>query len=117
VKAGAAWAARAPGGAFAVADHGRVGRAADRPVGIDEREEGEAGGVVAEAGQPRAAAAAMRPDLVELRRRGQQDARGFGDALHVPRQQLGLVDGEVAELGLAFGPLGPGETDLQRDCR
>ena len=74
---------------------------------------------VLSAGWPPTGGCTRRPgaNLEEFGGGGQQQSRTLANAFDIARQQCGLARREIADLGLALGPLAPAHGDLEPDGR
>ena len=97
--------------------HLRIGRAQHLPVRIDQRDEGKTRRFPLSGRQSEAALSATGAILEEFGGGGQQQPRTLANAFHIARQQCRLPRREVADLGLALGPLAPAYDDLEPDGR
>ena len=106
-----------PAGVASGGSHLRIGRAQHLPVRIDQRDECKTRCLPLSGRQAEAALGAIGAILEEFGGGGQQQPRTLANAFHIARQQCRLARREIADLGLALGPLAPAYDDLEPDGR
>ena len=104
-EGGGGTSALEPTGVVCGGSHLRIGRAQDLPVLIDQRDERETRCFALCGRQAEAALGAIGMILEEFGGGGQQQPGTLANAFHIARQQCRLARREIANLGLALGPL------------